>query len=231
MSLNTQKGDMYGFVTHTWNAIKGKCLHDCVYCYMKRFPQKELRFDEKELKTQLSKGDERNHIFVGSSTDMFAENVPSEWIIKVLEHCNEYPLNTYLFQSKNPIRFKEFVSYFPPNKIIGTTIETNHNMCDSAPEPFQRSKDMFELRDIIASSKMVTLEPLYDFDLFELVAFVKMCNPDFVNIGADSNTVKNYRLFEPSSEQVNDLIKELKKFTKVNLKSNLSRIHKGDGLR
>ena len=28
--LNEQKGNMYGFVTHTWNPIKGKCFHcDC----------------------------------------------------------------------------------------------------------------------------------------------------------------------------------------------------------
>ena len=27
---------MYEFVTHTWNPIKGKCYHDCSYCYMKK---------------------------------------------------------------------------------------------------------------------------------------------------------------------------------------------------
>jgi len=27
MTLNKQKGNMYGFVTHTWNVIKGKCPH------------------------------------------------------------------------------------------------------------------------------------------------------------------------------------------------------------
>lgn len=25
---------MYAFVTHTGNAIKGKCKHECPYCYM-----------------------------------------------------------------------------------------------------------------------------------------------------------------------------------------------------
>ena len=94
MALNKQAGDMYGFVTHTWNAIKGKCMHDCCYCYMKRFPQKELWFDEKELKTDLGTG---NFIFVGSSTDMFADNVPDEWIRKVLDYCRTFN-NTYLFQ-------------------------------------------------------------------------------------------------------------------------------------
>ena len=49
---------MYPWVTHTWNVIKGKCPHDCSYCYMKRFPQGELRFDEKELNQMESVFDE-----------------------------------------------------------------------------------------------------------------------------------------------------------------------------
>lgn len=28
MGLNISKGNMYEFVTHTWNIIKGKCYHD-----------------------------------------------------------------------------------------------------------------------------------------------------------------------------------------------------------
>jgi len=31
MGLNESKGNMYEFVTHTWNAIKGECKHDCTY--------------------------------------------------------------------------------------------------------------------------------------------------------------------------------------------------------
>ena len=49
MSFRESKGNMYPWVTHTWNVIKGKCPHDCSYCYMKRFPQNELRLDEKEI--------------------------------------------------------------------------------------------------------------------------------------------------------------------------------------
>ena len=53
---------MYKFVTHTWNAIKGQCIHNCDYCYMKnnwtRFPKQNiLRLDEKTLKkTENHKG-------------------------------------------------------------------------------------------------------------------------------------------------------------------------------
>lgn len=73
MGLNTSKGNMYEFITHTWNTIKGECYHDCSYCYMKRFGKlNKVRFDAKELKTDLGTG---NFIFVGSSCDMFAENI------------------------------------------------------------------------------------------------------------------------------------------------------------
>ncbi len=47
MPLNETKGNMYGFVTHTWNPVKGICPHNCSYCYMRKWwPQmKAPRFD------------------------------------------------------------------------------------------------------------------------------------------------------------------------------------------
>jgi len=78
MALNKSKGNMYEFVTHTWNAIKGECPHDCSYCYMKRWGKlNPIRLDTREFKTDLGEG---NFIFVGSSCDMFADSIPYEWI-------------------------------------------------------------------------------------------------------------------------------------------------------
>ena len=49
MALTKSRGNMYPFVTHTWNAIKGICFHDCPYCYMKKFDGLlPIRFDPKE---------------------------------------------------------------------------------------------------------------------------------------------------------------------------------------
>ena len=71
MGLNESKGNMYEFVTHTWNTVKGRCPHDCSYCYMKRWgKQRDPYFDRRELKTDLGEG---NFIFVGSSCDIFAD--------------------------------------------------------------------------------------------------------------------------------------------------------------
>lgn len=100
--IREAKGNMYEFVSHTWNPIKGKCYHGCSYCYMDKLSPKrgEARLDAGELANAcLGSG---NFIFVGSSIDMFAQDIPDSWIKTVLDYCDEY--NRYLFQSKNPAR-------------------------------------------------------------------------------------------------------------------------------
>jgi len=215
MSLNKQTGNMYPWVTHTWNVIKGKCPHDCIYCYMKQYPQPELHFDEKELKTDLGSG---NTIFVGSSCDMWAEYIPDKWIEQVMFHCMEYG-NRYLFQSKNPIRFIEILDFFPDEAIIGTTIETNrkYDFISLAPRTELRKEHIQE--SILP--KMVSIEPIMDFDLDELVRWIEEIKPEFVSIGADS---KGHNLPEPSPEKTRQLIQELAKITQVKIKDNLKRI-------
>ena len=218
MTLNKQKGNMYGFISHTWNAIKGKCPYDCSYCYMKVFPQGELRLDEKELKTDLGKG---NFIFVGSSCDMFADTISTEWIMKVIGYCNLFPENTYLFQTKNPKRFEEFEKLYPPKCIFGTTIETNRkHKIGNAPSVEERALWM-SASFLSDKRKMITIEPIMVYDVDILINWIKRIRPEFVNIGADS---KNHNLPEPSKEDIDFFIEELKKFTKVNSKNNLSRI-------
>jgi len=195
--LNKQKGNMYGFVTHTWNPIKGKCSHDCKYCYMKVFPQGKLRLDEKCLKDNLGSD---NYIFVGSSTDMFAKEVPNEWLLSVFGYIRKYPKNTYLFQSKNPKRFSDFDTE-QKNIIWGTTIETNmDNLISKAPPPRERAKAMSMLEGIKA---MVSIEPIQNFNLKELVFLIKAIEPKFVSIGADS---KKSNLVEPSESNIINLI-------------------------
>lgn len=220
--LNKQKGNMYNWISHTWNPIKGKCPHNCSYCYMKVFPQRELRLTEKDLNNDLGKG---NFIFVGSSTDMFAKAVPREWILKVLKHCKDYPENTYLFQSKNPERFEVFrEELILLNCVLGTTMETDRypllNKFSNSIGIIEKSIAMKNMRGF---RKMITIEPIMDFDLSPFVSEIKIVNPEWVNIGADS---KGHNLPEPSPYKIELLIKELKKFTRVKLKDNLGRLNK-----
>lgn len=221
MGLNKTTGNMYDFITHTWNPIKGKCEHDCVYCYVKKWgtPLSDLRLDENEMKTDLGKG---NFIFVCSGTDMFADNVQRIWIERVLSKCCDYDDNKYLFQTKNPYNVLEFAGEYPKNTIIGTTLETNRltKLISKATSSEDRACGMAQIQ----FPKMVTIEPIMDFDLKPFVEMIKLCNPKWVNIGADSNRGRKYELPEPTWTQIEDLICELKKFTEVKLKKNLNRL-------
>ena len=211
--LNKQTGNMYPFVTHTWNPIRGECPHQCVYCYMKGRPVGELRFEEKELKTNLGK---ERFIFVGSSTDMFAEKVPRGWIQEVMKYCSLYN-NKYLFQTKNPRRFLTFA--FPLNSFFGTTIETNRNYgISKAPYEIERAEWIKGM-----PNRMVSIEPILDFDLDVMIRWIDEIEPGFVSIGADS---KKHKLPEPPYYKIQALIENLKKFTEVRIKPNLSRLMK-----
>lgn len=218
MALRVSKGNMYEFVTHTWNAIKGECPHGCSYCYMKRWgKQRPVRFDAKELKTDLGSG---NFIFVGSSCDMFAEAIPSEWIQYTLDHCRKHG-NQYLFQSKNPARMID--EEIPrQNTILCTTIESNfwHQEMKNAPHPEERCEAM-NRAFVLGYRLFVTIEPIMDFHLSELLTLIRLCRPEQVNIGADSG---NNHLPEPSREKLLELIEGLQEFTTIHSKRNLGRL-------
>jgi len=219
MSLRKQKGNMYDYVTHTWNPIKGKCEHDCSYCYMKKFKTlPPLRLDEGELTVNLGM---ENYIFVGSGTDMWAKNVPSAWIDRVMMVCEKFPDNIYFLQSKNPYRF--MMHSLPRYCYLATTIESNRmwKKCKAQPVAV-RAKAMKEL-DIIGWTTVVTIEPIMAFDLDEMVELIETCHPLWVNIGADS---QGHKLPEPSRKEILRLIIRLKKFTNVRKKKNLDRILK-----
>lgn len=219
MGLNKSVGNMYEFVTHTWNPVKA-CNFDCKYCYIKSLKNYSLepRFSERELNTNL--GDDR-FIFVGSMCDLFGGWIHSEWIKKVIRQCLFFD-NHYLFQSKNPRRFNEFLKLFPAKTILGTTIETNRETgnISKAPSTYERAYAMQNIR----FDKEVTIEPILDFDLDELVLMIETIQPKFVAIGADS---KGHNLDEPSPQKITNLIKEIEGFTEVKIKKNLSRIYKG----
>ncbi len=211
---------MYGFVTHTWNTVKGKCEHNCSYCYMKRWKrQKEQRFDSEELTTDLGHG---NFIFVGSSNDLFADKINDEWIRLTLEHCSKFK-NKYLFQTKNPSNLLKYKDELPKDSIICTTIETNRIyplIMQNSPKPELRALAMSKL---VMFKRFVTIEPIMDFDLPELVELIKQCSPVQVNIGADSG---GHNLSEPTKEKILALIDELNKFTSIAQKRNLGRLLK-----
>lgn len=220
MSLNKSKGNMYSWTTHTWNPIRGKCPHGCVYCFMKDRDVGPLRLEEKALEDKLGSG---RTIFVGSSTDMWAAAVPSDWILRVLEIIDahsEWAQNSYIFQSKNPSRFFNFAEKIRPRSILGTTLETNRRYGQEwyAPPPWARAAAFLHLKKF---RKMISIEPVMAFDLKIFVEWIQQINPAFVSIGADS---KGHKLPEPTAQELKDLVVELSAITEVKLKRNIDRI-------
>lgn len=219
MSLNKQTGNMYPWVTHTWNPVQGRCPHQCSYCYMKRGDkwrgEAQQVLKENYLNDDLGKG---NTIFVGSSTDMWVGEIA--WIKRVLNHCRNFPDNTYLFQSKNPLNMIGWT--FPYNTIVGTTIESDcHIVSAFVPSPADRVVGLTYLRKYQHMRTMVSIEPIMQFNLSRFVYFIKLCEPEFVSIGADS---KHNGLPEPKGWEIVTLVNELLKFTEVRTKENLSRL-------
>ena len=104
--------------------------------------------------------------------------------------------------------------------VFCTTIETNRfypKVMNNAPRIEERVEAMEEIARLERST-MVTAEPLMKFDHEAMVAFIRRCSPKLVNIGR--NSCRRIVLPEPTQEEVQQLIAELKSFAKVNVKDN-----------
>jgi DNA repair photolyase len=227
--MNESKGNMYPDVV-TWNPLAGECSHKCEYCStnsLMRYPGVKAKYSgDIRLCNDLHKNfpGEPKTIFVVAQNDLFTANVPDKYIKSVLDKCNIWNQHRYLFQSKNPARFLEFEGLYPEKTILCTTIESNrwYVQMRKAPHPKQRAiamNDAYYMKHEIH----VTIEPIMDFDLEEMVYLIETCLPTKVNIGADS---KRNNLPEPSKGKLLALIDELKKFTVIDQKRNLSRLLK-----
>ena len=102
---------------------------------------------------------------------------------------------------------------------MGTTIETNRDYnISNAPEPKKR---FMAFKSVEWNRKMVSVEPIMDFDLEILVKWLRELDLEFVSVGADS---KGHNLPEPSGEKVRKFIQSVDEFTEVKVKENLSRL-------
>jgi hypothetical protein len=174
-----------------------------------------LHLIEKELRVNYGNS---KTIFIEHCTDLFAKEVPNEFIDRIIHHCKEFPNNTYVFQSKNPSRFLEWS--FPKGRVLGTTIETNRNTPEisKAPRPRERAEAMIG----ITGRKFITIEPVLDFDVDILAGWIAEIRPEFLNLGADS---KGHGLPEPTVEKIQQLTDKLHEYgIELREKHNLARL-------
>jgi protein gp37 len=187
----------------------------------------ELRLIEKEFSVKYDKftltknvGMYPGVVFIENTSDLFAESMPMNFIQRVLGHCREWPENTYVFQTKNPERYIDYMDMLPKNVILGCTIETNRDIPEvsSAPRPLLRCSAMAALD----GRRFITIEPVLDFDVEEFADWIVTIDPEFVNIGADS---KGHGLFEPPIWKVDALVDALMESgIEIREKHNLERL-------
>ena len=208
---------MFRHVTMTWNPIVG-CRHECVYCWARRLAETKLRhlpqyrdgFLTAKLvlsafKRKFKPGD---FVFVSDMGDMWGNWVPKEWILRVLSYIRRFPKTTFLFLTKNPERYREFLEVMPENAVLGVTIETNRDSVTAgisrAPPPTRRYHAM---RSLGWPVKIVSVEPVLDFDLEVLVEWILEISPVRVYVGYDN---WSNRLPEPPLQKTMKLIKALR---------------------
>jgi protein gp37 len=185
----TKKERMFGFVGETWNPVKG-CTHGCQYCWAKRMAKWVYgdAFTPKIFENRLRYSKKNKWVFVCDMGDLFCKAIPSEWIEEVIKVvAGADPSNTFLFLTKNPRRFFEFLGSFSPNCILGCTIETNRDeivgKISKAPRVSERYKAMVELD---WPRKMLSIEPIMDFDLEVFLDWISHISPEICAIGYDN---------------------------------------------
>jgi len=226
---------MYAENRKTINWFVG-CVHNCIYCkpsfqrQMKRQKHNCPRCYHYEPHAHLERllksppktfGDE--FVFFPSSGDIAFASLNE--LNSSLDYVHKYPSTTFLMQSKDPFCFL-LKRNFPNNLILGTTIETNKTLFAKTPSEFKSyqqisnapilEKRYLAMLHIQHNRKLVTIEPILDFDLEILVLWIKEIEPEIVYVGYDNH---NCRLPEPPLAKTKQLIAELQKFTEVRTKT------------
>jgi protein gp37 len=208
---------MFPFVTKTCNPLSGECLHKCTYCWARALIAQhkmgkykgESRLDERAY-LNLYRFTSTDVVFVCDMCDLFGPWVSSELIRKVLERIKQVrSQTTWLFLTKNPARYVEFLSTLQHiDCILGVTLETDRSTerFSRALKPIERWSSFYELE---YSPKFVAIEPIMDFDLDLFSDWLfNITNLESVAVGYDNY---NNHLPEPSLDKTMQLIEQLEK--------------------
>lgn len=183
---------MFKSIDQTWPVFVG-CEFNCTYCNarklaltrLKHHPRYKDGFNphlvESELNRQFKPGE---FIFVAYMGDIAWAT--REQLLRILARVKMFPDTNFLLLTKNPFFFTQFDS-FPSNIYLGTTIETNRRhytqFRSKAPTPVIRFRD---LAGYPHNHKLLSIEPIMDFDLEVLTHWVELLKPEIVEVGADN---------------------------------------------
>ena len=181
---------MYPLSVKQWNPWVG-CRHNCVYCkpsfqaQLKRWAKDKCelcyRFEPhphpERLGQKLPKTRYMQFIFACACGDIAF--CLTDYLKKIVERMRMMSDRTFLIQSKNPATFRRVK--WPRNVILGVTIETNRDDLAAgvsrAPPPSKRFRDFLAVEH---EPKMVTHEPIMEFDLDVLLEWDVKLNPTLI---------------------------------------------------
>ena len=235
VNLSVPKKDtMYAENKYFPDVFKG-CKHECIYCLpsFQRQAKRQKQNCEKcytfephahleRLNRKSPKTTGKQFVFFPKGGDLaFAH--PTH-ILEMLKFVENNQQTTFLFgQTKAPQYLSNY--HYPQNAILAITLETNRTEFDTpskiknyndislAPKPFMRVTDFIRVNH---NRKAVIIEPVLQFDLDDLVRWIRFIKPEFVYLGYDT---KKCRLPEPTLTETRALKRELEKFTEVRLKT------------
>ncbi|MBR5395966.1 MAG: phage Gp37/Gp68 family protein [Bacteroidaceae bacterium] len=170
----------------TWNPITGctKKSAGCAHCYAEVMARRlkamrldkycngfELTLHEEDLKEPLQWGKAHN-IFVCSMSDIFHEDVPFDFIDKIMATITKTPQHRYQILTKRAERMADYFNtrLIPDNAWLGVTVE-----CQSTKYRIDY------LSHLTASVKFLSCEPLIE-DLGE----INLSGIDWVIVGGES---------------------------------------------
>lgn len=208
--------------TNTWNPAVG-CNWDCIYCkdsfqaILKRFQGKKCEgcrtykpHYHPERFNKIPSGSKNIFVFGNGDVSFYDKEFVIKTIMVISNYISRHKNNakkTFYFQSKNPICFEKYLDYFKaiPNVVLLTTLETNrdegYEKISKAPPPTKRALDFKELD---FPRKIITIEPIMDFDLYPFFLMIDKIDPMMIYMGYNSRP-KKISLPEPSLMLFNNL--------------------------
>ena len=215
--MKTEKSNMYA-QAETWNPFKG-CGFDCAYCIpsfqrqakrLKHKCQNCYKYQPHQHPERLDKIPNSKIVFVCGNGDLCF--CPPDYTRKILAAIATHsrPDQVFYLQSKRPAYFRQFLP-LPSNIILVTTLETNrddgYETVSKAPVPSVRFGQFMSL---LHERKVVTIEPILQFDVPIFIQWIVEIKPEYIWIGWNSRP-KSVQLTEPSREKFIEFIGELAK--------------------